>query len=186
MLDARERRSWLGSLKLCHIALKARAPSSVQPVATDRRRAGTTIGVGPRSHVELREQRVDRPDEPGVAQQRAESTPGMPERPLEAELSVIIRPLARSGRVLASRAETLPPIELPTSTAPVGHRASMTCGAENPVRPAQATIRYSWRRPPRRSVLRSWPRSISPISAGGVSSAEGSRGSRERWGRCAL
>ena len=59
-------------------------------------------------------------------------------------------------------------------------------GAENSVHPAQAAIRYSWIRPPRRSVLRSRAGSTSPISAGGVSSAEGARWSRERCGRWTL
>ncbi len=61
-----------------------------------------------------------------------------------------------------------------------------TCGCREPVHPAQAAIRYSWMRPPRRSVLRSRARSTSPISAGGVSSADGDRWSRERCGRWAL
>ena len=70
-------------------------------------------------------------------------------------------------------------------------RVSLACarigvGAENPVHPAQAAIRYSWIRPPRRSVLRSRAGSTSPISAGGVSSAEGARWSRERCGRWTL
>ena len=59
-------------------------------------------------------------------------------------------------------------------------------GADNSAHPAQATIGYSWTRPPRRSALRSLARSTSPISAGAVSSAHGARWLRDRWGRCAL
>ena len=49
-------------------------------------------------------------------------------------------------------------------------------GAEDPVRRAQATIRYSWMGPPRRSVLRSLVESTSPSSAAveGVHSWRGS------------
>ena len=48
----------------------------------------------------------------------------------------------------------------------VVHRSdglNLPVGAENPVRPAQATIRYSWMRPPRRSALRSLAVSTSLI-----------------------
>ena len=53
--------------------------------------------------------------------------------------------------------------------------------AEHSVLPAQATIRHSWMRPPRRSVLRSRARSASPIRAGGVSGVYGARWLRGRW-----
>jgi hypothetical protein len=59
-------------------------------------------------------------------------------------------------------------------------------GAENPIRPVQATIRYSWTRPPKRSVLRSLATSRFWITAGGMSRAEGVRWPRERCGRWVL
>ena len=56
-------------------------------------------------------------------------------------------------------------------------------GAENPVRPAQTTIRYSWIMPPRRSALRSLAASTSPMVAGVASESAGGRWLRDRWGR---
>jgi DNA helicase II / ATP-dependent DNA helicase PcrA len=41
-------------------------------------------------------------------------------------------------------------------------------GAENPVHPAQATIRYSWMRPLKRSALRSLAASVSPMVGEGI------------------
>ena|GEM_PF-6908480 len=68
------------------------------------------------------------------------------------------------------------------AAAPVPERV----GAEDPIRPAQETIRYSWMRPPSRSALRSLARSTSPIAGGVTSGAAGGRCLRDRWGRCAL
>ena len=59
-------------------------------------------------------------------------------------------------------------------------------GAENPICPAQATIRYSWMRPPSRSVLRSLAASTSLMVRGAASESAGGRCLRDRCGRCAL
>jgi len=59
-------------------------------------------------------------------------------------------------------------------------------GAENSVRPAQATIRYSWMRPPRRSALRSRAASTSLMVEGVASERAGGRWPMDRCGRCAL
>lgn len=52
--------------------------------------------------------------------------------------------------------------------------------AENPIRPAQATMWYSWMRPPRRSVFRSLATSTSPMVGGATPHADGERWLRER------
>ncbi len=70
------------------------------------------------------------------------------------------------------------------------HRGSLVqqerVGAEKPVRPAQATSRYSRTSPPRRSVRCTLAGLMSSIGAGSESRAAGERWLRDRWGRCEL